>query len=160
MYCPICSESTQGLNYCKRCGANLTVSAQPVESAPTVRLTGFPFALAVASMSLATAAVVLAGLGIVLSFVEDMSRQPTSGDLARMILVFGMMMITAISGLLVWQISRLVSLPRQTTSTILQAQRPPRAAVPPLVSAPSASVTENTTRNFDVSLYREPRADE
>jgi hypothetical protein len=110
-------------------------------------------------MSVATAFVVLAGLGIVLSFVQDMASQPTSMDLAKMILVFGMMMISAISGLLVWQIARLLSLPRQT-STLLQPQRPTRASAPPLVAAPSASVTEHTTRNFDPSLYREPSADE
>ena len=100
---------------------------------------------------------------MVLTFVEDMARQPTSGDLPKMILVLGVMMISAISGLLVWQVSRLLSLPRQTANNLLQPQRPTRAPALPLVPAPPgavASVTENTTRNFDPSLYREPRANE
>ena len=32
MYCPVCgAESTQGLNYCKRCGSGLGASTPPME---------------------------------------------------------------------------------------------------------------------------------
>jgi hypothetical protein len=163
MYCQICgSESTQGLNYCKRCGASLTVTVQAVEAAAPRGLTGFPFALTIVGISIATAIVALGGLGIVLAVVTDLARSPTAGDLAKMILVLGVMMISAISGLLVWQVSRLLSLPRVTSSTPLQPQRPARPAPLPLAGVPPAgvSVTENTTRSFDPSLYREPGANE
>ena len=164
MYCPICgSESTQGLNYCKRCGANLTGTMQPIEAPTRASLTGFPFALALIGLSIATAIVALGGLGIILAVVEDLARQPTQSDLPKMILALGIPMISAISGLLVWQISRLLSLPRQTTSMRLHPQRLERASALPLVAAPQAgvaSITENTTRNFDPSIYREPREHE
>ena len=155
MYCPVCGvESTQGLNYCKRCGANLTVALHSTEQPVGGGLKGFHFALAVASLSLGTAVVALGGLGIVLSFVQDMSHQATSGNLPRLILLLGLPMVCAISLLLVWQISRLISMPRQSLGALSQ---PPRSqvsthasvqvAAPPADSAPS--VTEHTTRTFD-----------
>jgi hypothetical protein len=162
MYCPNCgSESTQGLNYCKRCGANLSGAVQTVEVPAGAALTGLPFALAVVGLSVATGVVALGGLGLILAVVDNMARNPTAEDLAKMILVLGIMMVSAISGLLVWQISRLLNLPRKSASAPLQSQRLARPSAPPLASAPSAaSVTENTTRNFDPALYRDPKATE
>ena len=165
MYCPVCGvESTQGLNYCKRCGANLTIALQTTE--PLGRgLKGSHFALALASLSLGTAVVALGGLGLVLSFVEDMSRQPTSGVLPKLILVLGLPMVFALSVLLVWQISRLIGVPRQSAAALSQPQRPVVSTYPPVqIASPLAdsagSVTEHTTRTFDPSRVKRPAADE
>ena len=155
MYCPVCGvESTQGLNYCKRCGSNLTVSLQPAEPPAGSGLKGSHFALALASLSVGTAVVTLGGLGIVLSFVQDLSHQASAGDLPKLILVLGLPMVCAISILLVWQISRLISVPRQSLGAL---SRPPRQqantyAPVQMISPPAdsgGSVTEHTTRTFD-----------
>ena len=162
MYCPACGiESTQGLNYCKHCGANLTVSLLTTGQRPD-GLKGGHFAFAIASLSVGTAVVTLGGLGIVLAFVGDMSHQPNSGDLARLILVIGLPMICAISVLLVWQISRLISSVRQSPSAASEPPRQAVAAYPPLSMAAAPvvdSVTEHTTRNFDPNRLRR-QADE
>jgi uncharacterized paraquat-inducible protein A len=168
MYCPVCGvESTQGLNYCKRCGANLTVAFQTTEQPPVgVALKGSHFALALASLSVGTAVVTLGGLGIVLSFVQELSHQP--GDLPRLLLVLGLPMVCAISILLVWQIARLISMPRQSLGAL---SPPPRQQVGPfapvqMVSPPAdsggsgGSVTEHTTRTFDPRRVRIAADDE
>ena len=161
MYCPVCGiESTQGLNYCKQCGSNLTVALQTTE--PRVGgLRGGHFAFALASLSLGTAVVTLGGLGIVLAVVEEMSRQATSGDLPRLILLLGLPMICAISVFLIWQISRLISSSRQSPAALPQPTRKSVSAYPSLpMAAPVAdSVTEHTTRNFDPNRLRR-QADE
>ena len=69
MYCPNCgAESTLGFKYCKRCGGNLTETAQmsaPV--APPPRNT-----LAALFLAIATIEITLGGLGIILTSVLDM----------------------------------------------------------------------------------------
>src|SRR6185295_2921772 len=103
MYCPVCGvESIQGLNYCKQCGANLTVALQPAEhSGVGSGLKGNHLTFAIAGLSLGTAIVTLGGLGIVLSFVQELLRQPNAGDLPRLVLVLGLPIVCAISVLLV-----------------------------------------------------------
>ena len=168
MYCPVCGvESTQGLNYCKRCGANLTIALQTTEPAVGGGLKGSHFAFALASLSLGTAVVALGGLGLVLSYVEDMSRQGTAGILPKLILLLGLPMVFAISVLLVWQISRLIGMPRQSIGA---SPPPPRPAVstytpvPVQIAAPladsAASVTEHTTRTFDPHRVKRAAKDE
>ena len=165
MYCPVCGvESTQGLNYCKRCGANLTVALQPAEAQPSAKLTGVPLALTVASLSVATAIVSLGGLATVLNYVEDMTGQANSGDLPRLILILGLMMVTAISTLLVLQVSRLIGASRLAPDVSSQAPKPVIVSyAAPQIPAQGpivASVTEHTTRTFDPARYSEPRANE
>ena len=161
MYCPACGvESTQGLNYCKHCGVNLAVVLPTTEQ----RVGGLKlghFTLGLVSLSVGTAVVTLGGLGIILAVVEEMSRQPTSGDLPRLILLIGLPMICAISVLLVWQISRLISSSRQSPDVLPQSPRQAVSGYPPLpIAAPVAnSVTEHTTRNFDPNRLRR-QADE
>ena len=155
MYCPVCGiESTQGLNYCKRCGANLTVALQTTGQQAASGLKGSSFAIAVASLSLGTAVVALGGLGLVLSYVEDMARSGNSGVLPKLILLLGLPMVFATSVLLVWQISRLISMPRQSFGTLSPPSRPQVSTYAPVqIAAPpadsAASVTEHTTRTFD-----------
>ena len=168
MYCPVCGvESTQGLNYCKRCGANLTVALQTAEPPVGGGLKGSHFAFALASLSLGTAVVALGGLGIVLGFVQDLSHQPTSGDLPKLILLLGLPMVCAISLLLVWQISRLIAMPRQSTGALSAPPRPVVSTYTPApvqIAAPladsAASVTEHTTRTFDPHRVKRAAEDE
>ena len=152
MFCPVCGvESTHGLNYCKRCGANLALPAVSQEPARSPRQWGFGFGLAVATLSVATGAVALAGLGIVLTFVEDLARQPdVDRDLPKLILVLGLMMVSGISLLLGIQVTRLINSRQRAEALRPQKQpalQPRQEQIPP---APEVmSVTEHTTRTFN-----------
>jgi len=165
MYCPVCGiESTQGLNYCKRCGANLTVVLQSTEQPVGGGLKGGHFALSLVSLSLGTAIVSLGGLGLVLSFVEDMSREANSGILPKLILLLGLPMVFAVSVLLIWQISRLIGGPHRSPGVLSQPHRRPSSVNTPVqIAAPlpdNVSVTEHTTRNFEPHLVKRHAADE
>jgi hypothetical protein len=166
MYCQVCgSESTEGLNYCKRCGANLTLALQTAEPSRSVGLKGAHFAIAMASLSLGTAVVSLGGLGLVLGYVEVMAREGPSGVLPKLILLLGLPMVFATTVLLVWQISRLIGMPRQSTAMSMPPPRPHVSAYAPVQIAPplavsSASVTEHTTRTFDARRVKKVTDDE
>ena len=70
MFCPYCgTESTQGLNYCNRCGGNLAPLAQggARETRPAVS-TGAAWAA-----GLSTSAVVIIGLGMLLPITGDLT---------------------------------------------------------------------------------------
>jgi hypothetical protein len=107
-----------------------------------------------ASLSVGTAIVALGGLGLVLSFVEDMARDGNSGVLPKLILLLGLPMVFATTVLLVWQISRLIAMPRQSAVAFSQPPRPQvitqaPVQIPTPLAESAASVTEHTTRTFD-----------
>jgi hypothetical protein len=152
MFCPVCGVESTGLNYCKRCGNNLTLPAVNPASTPQPKQWGFGFGVAIAALSLATAAVALAGLGIVLTFVEDLARQSeVDRDLPKMILVLGIMMVSGISILLGFQIARLIGARQSAPVSQPQPQQlvqPRQIQIPP-PPAGVMSVTEHTTRTFN-----------
>lgn len=164
MYCPICgSHSTQGLNYCKRCGTNLT--AQPQDVAPMVppRL----YTGAVWPIALAAVAITLGGLGIVISTAFDLMRPlyegetPRGGDPAPVVvamLVLGAGTIVAVVALLIRLFMRMTGISQPESRAVAPANTITTA--PPVVQLPAppasmSSVTEHTTRNFD-AVYKEP----
>lgn len=72
MFCPYCgTESTQGLNYCNRCGGNLAPLARDGarETRPAVS-TGAAWAA-----GLTTSAVVVIGLGILIPITVDLTTR-------------------------------------------------------------------------------------
>jgi hypothetical protein len=152
MYCPSCGqEYSQKLNYCKRCGANLTPSAGPAEvKLVRPRLTGMFWAVAVLG---------LGGLGLSFGILATLATFELRGDELIMPFVFSLMFIFAVAGLLMRQVSRLISAYEQTSQTAsferpaLKEPQPARLAAPP---EEAASVVEHTTRQFGPAAYKEP----
>ena len=71
MFCPYCAtETTQGLNYCNRCGGSLAPLAQPAQES---RVTVAPGAAWAAGLT--TAAVVVIGLGMIFPIVTELTAK-------------------------------------------------------------------------------------
>ncbi|MFN2414818.1 MAG: hypothetical protein ABR603_06730 [Pyrinomonadaceae bacterium] len=73
MFCPYCgTESTQGLNYCKRCGGNLAPLAQggAQETRPAVVAQGAAWAA-----GLTTAAVAIIGIGTIFPLTSELAMR-------------------------------------------------------------------------------------
>jgi hypothetical protein len=94
----------------------------------------------------------LGGLAMVLAFVEDMARQPTSGPLPMMILVLGIACVGLLAGSMAWQLGRAIGAGQSGVKELLSrkwvevGEAGARAVVLP---SPVSSVTEHTTRNFE-----------
>jgi hypothetical protein len=163
MFCPTCGfEYTQKTNYCKRCGANLTSSDKPpVIHTPSLRVTGAFFVIA---------AFVLFSLMFVFEFYEDMVRNQVRGAEALIPFALGIGLITAVAGLLCWQLSRMIGVTRKQEDWEAKQGRPTFTEVQPQgrlvvstdpnrnVVEPS-SVVEHTTRQM-MGVDREPVARE
>jgi len=151
MFCPSCgAESTIELNYCNRCGANLSPALFPTANITPINLTK-PIAIIGAVVLFLT----LGGFAGVLSTATDISTQAGGGDLTMAIIFFGMVTILTIDILLIRQLSKLISaalapnrLPAKKQSAQPQNElsysRPATARLDP-----APSVTENTTRFFE-----------
>ena len=86
MFCPYCgTESTQGLNYCKRCGGNLAPLAQTPaqETRPAVVAPGAAWAA-----GLTTAAVVVIGLGMLFPITTELAARGMSSKAVVAIALF------------------------------------------------------------------------
>jgi len=158
MYCPNCgAESTFGLNYCKRCGGNL--SDIPQAAAPQTKNV-----LAALILAAATVGIVLGGLGIVFSEALSLIGPQPPGFappvhdavvVAGMMVIFGSAAVGLISLMLIKLFSRMMGFgstpdkPSRPARTFVPEQRVPQIQAPPISVQ---SVTEHTTRNF------EPRA--
>lgn len=155
MYCPVCgAESTQGLNYCKRCGAGLSASTPPIEQKPSFGKT--------MGMLLPVAFVSIAGFIALFSTVYalgDRSGFDTRALVA--IAAFGGATVLGVIGLLVWLLLRLNQphavhdMPWKPATRDHNA--PQQLPAPPIGLS---SVTENTTRNFEPGAHRERGAHE
>ena len=167
MHCPNCgAESTQGLNYCKRCGSNLGMT-YPVNASGEIRPRARGSAGAAWAMALATIAVTLGGLGIVFSAAFDLVRPvyggttavPGAALIAGLMVGFGSATVFGIVGLLVRLFSRLLSLPQESHDSSHLRKQPAMVEHKPVQIPPPPSVipsvTEQTTRNFDPALYRD-----
>ena len=96
MYCPVCgAESTQGLNYCKRCGAGLSASTPPVDpKASFAKMMG---------MLLPIAAVSLGGFIALFATVYSLGERQGFDTRALIgIMAFGGATVVCVIGLLVW----------------------------------------------------------
>ena len=171
MYCPNCAAAySYGLRYCKQCGTNLGENPQTstlAPPAPAPKVTGAAWALA-----MATALIVLIGLGIVFSNAYDLVRPTFANEtrvsgatpVAIVMLIFGSLTIFGVVAMLMRLFSHIIA-PRH------QQHAPPApvgksvSSAPPLVQLPAppsavGSVTEHTTRNFEPSVYDKLRARE
>lgn len=154
MYCPSCgTEVTLGLNYCNRCGANLSQSTNlPEAPVRYVNLTGPTIAIAL---------MVVIGMGIIFASVADLARNDFHPVALTWMVVAGLAMLAGVSALVIRQWSYLAGVTKP------KEQTPPRkksadkefapAQLPPLRSEPVASVTENTTRTFEPAYVERER---
>jgi hypothetical protein len=152
MYCPVCgAESTQGLNYCKRCGAGLSASTPPIEQTAVLgkSMVGMLFLVSLVSIA-----------GFIALFTTVYNLGERSGFDTRAliaIMAFGGATVVGVIGLLVWLLLRLwaggqsVARSDAAKPILRDYSAPQLPATPPIVS----SVTENTTRNFEPRAYRE-----
>lgn len=153
MYCPICgAESIQGLNYCKRCGAGLSASTPPLEQKGSI-------GKAMGVMLFLVSLVSIAGFVALFSTVYNLGERSTFDTRALIgIMAFGGATVIGVVGLLVWLLLRLTTGHQPAASPDRTANPAPRDYGVPQLPAPQIgipSVTENTTRNFDPSRYRE-----
>lgn len=155
MFCPTCgAEYTQKINYCKRCGANMATPTNSVEvHVPRPRF---------AAMFWAIALMALVGLITCFTAFDSFADEGLRGDHLIVPFVMGLLFIGAIAGLLIWQLSRIVSVFRdavQTPKVTSQVTLPPQPSyqTPPLAAPtdPISSISEHTTRSFDPVIYLE-----
>ena len=155
MYCPVCgAQSTQGLNFCKRCGAAMNASASPDLAEPRIslgKLTGIFWAIAVFGVG---------SISVLVSGALGAIALGGSGDVIGVVTSIGFFVIFAICWLLTRQLARIINTTQIT-------ERPPKAEkrrkranayeAPQLGAPPLAvpSVTEHTTRNFDPARREE-----
>lgn len=153
MYCPNCGDqTTQGLKYCKRCGAGLT-STTPIEPTRSV-------GAAMGTMLFLVALVSIAGFIALFTTVYSLGERPGFDTRALIaIMAFGGATVFAVVGALVWLLLRLTAPFKEASSQARQQPSLNREYIPQL-PVPPGSVTENTTRNFDPSVYREKGARE
>ncbi len=153
MYCPNCGgEFTNGLKYCKRCGANLSQSASAPLSGSDIGTFASMF-WAIAVYGFVSLAVLIGG---VIALVALNVRAAIVGPLSGMALL----LIFAIAFILSRQLSRIIS---ATSAPQLQSQTgrldhaQGERSFPELAEPPRAvsSVTEHTTRNMEPSKYRD-----
>jgi hypothetical protein len=153
MFCPNCGDqTTQGLKYCKRCGAGLSASTTSIEPPASV-------GKAMGVMLFLVALVSIAGFIALFSTVYNLGERPNFDPRSLIaIMAFGGATVVGVIGLLVWLLLRLTT-GYQSGAHHNKTEKPPaldytpqQLAAPP-ISMPS--VTENTTRNFDPAVYRE-----
>ena len=156
MYCPNCGDqTTQGLKYCKRCGAGLSASTTPIEAqAPAAKAWGV--------MLFLVALVSIAGFIALFTTVYNLGERPNFDPRSLIaIMAFGGATVLGVIGLLVWLLLRLTghqpARHHETSERSLARDYAPQLPAPP-ISMPS--VTENTTRNFDPAVYRDRDARE
>jgi hypothetical protein len=161
MFCPQCgAASAQKTNFCKKCGATMSPAANTVEvHLPRAGVAGMVWAIAGFS---------LIGLIASLIMLGSMSG-PSSDPITERLMVAFMtclMFVFSISGLLTWQLARLINTYRDAVrQTINKAQyeiSPPQPPQPQPVYIPAAqaaerpSVVEHTTRQM-AGMYSESR---
>ena len=155
MYCPSCgAQSTQGLQFCKRCGANLMPQEPLIHYSKPGGL-GWLTALGLALMM----ALPIPGLAIVYEFANTLINKGFPPPNVTGLAVVGLLVILGTEGLLYRLLSRLISVYIQPGERaqpararhVQQSQPQPQLGTS---HEGIASVTEHTTRNFDPVRYR------
>jgi hypothetical protein len=151
MYCPSCgSEITVELNYCNRCGANLSIPANTTPAPAPVKLTG---------PSIVLGLTIVFSLGIIFSSAARLVEIGLHPAALAWMVIISLATLFGCVGLLIRFWSTIVKnhrpevMPRQSPKVLQQT--PPPQQLPPRYE-PGTSVTENTTRTF-APVYREPR---
>jgi hypothetical protein len=159
MFCPSCGfEYTQRTNYCKRCGEELGVGPQSVETKPQrSQATGMAFVVAG----------FLGILGLFLNLLSFHLLLEKNVDLrvALFSLALGLLFVGGIAGLLIKQLSRLITAYQKPNQAPAQERIVIREAQAPQIGAPTDpirgaaephSVVEHTTRQM-AGVYSDPK---
>jgi hypothetical protein len=155
MFCPYCAtETTQGLNYCNRCGGNLAPLMQaPAQESRIIVAPGAAWAA-----GLTTTAVAIIGLGMIFPITSELTSKgmaPTAVVAIALLVALGVVACAAML-LRFWSLLLGVSAARQQQAPAALPQ--PRAQdtrgldaprFDSLNPAPVPSVTEQTTRTLD-----------
>lgn len=156
MYCPHCgTESTPGLNYCNRCGGNLSMlTTHATHESPPVVSTGKVWAIGTTTMLL-----IVMGLGLIFAALSDQMDKGLPPEVLKLLIVCSIMTILAGVLFLGWLWTRILALPHRSgnaTHTPLQRSSPTNDLGPARVNAlpdahtvPVSSVTEHTTRTLE-----------
>ena len=150
MFCPSCGfEYTQKTNYCKRCGGSLSVTG--IVDAPKMERPKL------AAMFCAVAAFGIVGMIAVFTLYNILSERGLRGDELIIPFMMGMMFTGTITGLLIWQLSRMITAYQKTERNVVVEKHYIREAPPSQLGAPTdpiqqtvepPSVVEHTTRQF------------
>ena len=152
MFCPFCgTESTQGLNYCNRCGGNLGafMQAGAQEARPAVS-NGAAWAAGIS-----TAAVVVIGLAMIFPVTTELAAKGVHSVALTWIALFVALAVCGCAAMLLRFWSSLLGVGRPAAGAAL---RPPAAAPTGELGAtrfealnpqPAQSITEQTTRTLE-----------
>jgi hypothetical protein len=156
MFCPYCAtETTQGLNYCNRCGGNLAPLMQaPVQESRVIVAPGAAWAA-----GLTTASVVVIGLGMIFPITAELAAKGMAPTAVVAIAFLISLAVVGCAAMLLRFWSTLLGLsavrhnapaanalpqPKAQDTRGLDAPR-----FDSLNPAPVPSVTEQTTRTLD-----------
>ena len=158
MFCPSCgAESTIELNYCNRCGANLSSGLIANAEIAPINVTK-PILIISVTLLLLT----LGGFIALIGGARALAQVVHGNDPLLAMIFFGMIVILTVDIFLLRQLTRLINAAlkseparnRHNQTAFPVAPSPlPRADTSQLLPAPS--VTENTTRFFEAQ-YQKP----
>jgi hypothetical protein len=150
MFCPSCGfEYTLRTNYCKRCGESLSLPSDadaPKMERPKLGL-----------MFVATAAFGIAGMLTAFAMLDMLAGKGFRGDDLIVPFVMTMMFTGVISGLLIWQLARLITAYQKTGKNVVVEKYYIRDTPPAQIGAAAGqiqqgveppSVVEHTTRQL------------
>jgi len=154
MFCPSCgAEYAIGLNYCNRCGANLSAPGSQVELTP-ISITKPTIVISIAVLLLT-----LLGFTALVEGAAKMAPFFQQNDPIVATIVLGMATLMVGDIMLLRLLSRLISaaLNRPSPQKNLQQGNKVNQLPAPAPGAfvPAGSVTDHTTRTLDVA-YRQP----
>jgi uncharacterized protein (DUF983 family) len=150
MFCPSCGFGyTHKTNYCKRCGESLGGTTEvdaPKMERPKLGI-----------MFIAVVALGMAGMFTALAVLNNLTDRGLRGDDLIVPFVMTLMFTGAISGLLIWQLARLITAYQKTARNVVVEKHFIREAPPAQLGAPTGeiqqtvsppSVVEHTTRQL------------
>ena len=156
MFCPYCAtETTQGLNYCNRCGGNLAPLTQVPQESRTIVAPGSAWAA-----GLTTTAVIVIGLGMIFPITSELTIRgmaPTATVAIALFVALGAVacaamllrfwsMLLGVGGARTQQAHTPAALPQPKAQDTRGLDAPRHDSLNP---APAYSVTEQTTRTLE-----------
>lgn len=156
MFCPYCAtETTQGLNYCNRCGGNLAPLTQaPVQETRVIVAGGAAWAA-----GLSTAAVVIIGLGMIFPITSELTSKGMDPTAVVILALLVALAVVGCAAMLLRFWSMLLGVGAARPSAPAPAALPPPKAqdtrgldaprFDSLNPAPVPSITEQTTRTLE-----------
>ncbi|MBV9923432.1 MAG: hypothetical protein JOZ96_00220 [Acidobacteria bacterium] len=154
MFCPYCgTETTQGLNYCNRCGGNLAPLTQGPQETRIIVAPGAAWAA-----GLTTGAVVVIGLWMIFPIATELAAKGMAPTAVVAIALFIALAVVGCAAMLLrfWstllgvgaarQQTHAASLPRPKAQDTRGLDAPRQDSLNPV---PAHSITEQTTRTLD-----------